>query len=257
MAGIVIENLVKSYARPAAEQPLKVLDDLNLRVEEGELVTFFGPNGCGKTTLMKVLAGVEPHDGGRIAIDSLSPSAAKTALVFQNYADALMPWLTGWENVLFAYRFRKRRAEYVEARRRLESLLSQLHVTLPLERYPYEMSGGQQQLLSIFRTLVYRPDVILMDEPFSALDFQTRAFMQDTLLDAWHLERMTILFVSHDIEEALYLADRLVLLGPLPATIKAVVPVNLERPRHRDILTSEKFFRLKGECLRLFMGSQK
>jgi NitT/TauT family transport system ATP-binding protein len=256
MAKIRVENLVKTYPRTEGGTRLRVLDDVSLSVEEGELVTFFGPNGCGKTTLLKVLAGVEDCDSGSVRIDSLGPKEAKTGLIFQNYADSLMPWLTGWDNILFPYNLRKRRAQKQEASERLSKLLKDLAIGLPLDHYPYQMSGGQQQLVSILRTLIYQPDVILMDEPFSALDYQTRAFMQNTLLHAWELERCSILFISHDIEEAIFLADRLVLLGPLPASIREIRTIPFARPRSRDILESDEFFHFKRECLRVALGDR-
>lgn len=256
MAKIRVENLVKTYALTENGTRLRVLDGISLSVEEGELVTFFGPNGCGKTTLLKVLAGVEAYDSGSVKIDSLGPKEAKTGLIFQNYADSLMPWLTGRNNVLFPYSLKKRRSQKGDASERLSKLLSDLGIDLPLHNYPYQMSGGQQQLVSILRTLIYQPDVILMDEPFSALDYQTRAFMQNTLLHAWQLERCTILFISHDIEEAIFLADRLVLLGPLPAAIREIRTIPFARPRSRELLESDEFFHFKRECLRVILGGE-
>ena len=228
-----------------------MLNDICLDIKAGEFVTFFGPNGCGKTTLLKVLAGIELPDSGTVLIDSKSPVEAKTGLIFQNYHDSLMPWLTCEQNILFSYSLRKRRAQAEDAHRRLRALLDDLNLHLPLGNYPYELSGGQQQLTAILRTLIYEPDVILMDEPFSALDFQTRAFMQQTLLEIWHRERPTILFVSHEIDEALFLADRLVLLTPLPATITQIIEVPFPRPRLNSVLEDDDFFHLKRTCLQI------
>ncbi|MCK4824061.1 ATP-binding cassette domain-containing protein, partial [bacterium] len=236
MAKIQIEDLVKTYPLPDGDKPLLVLDNISISVQEGKIVTFFGPNGCGKTTLLRVLAGVEPFDSGRVRIDSLTPREAKTGLIFQNYSDSLMQWLTGYDNILFPYHLKKRRDALSDAKERLSRILSELGLDLPLDRFPYEMSGGQQQLLSILRTLIYKPDVILMDEPFSALDYQTRAFMQSILLELWRLEEMTILFISHDIEEAIYLADQLVLLGPLPAQVLRIYDIPFKRPRKQSLM---------------------
>jgi NitT/TauT family transport system ATP-binding protein len=250
MATITIKDVVKSYASENHNrEPILVLDRFTLNVAEGEFVTFFGPNGCGKTTLLKVIAGIEPFNSGTVLIDSMTPVEAKTGLVFQNFNDSLMPWLNGWDNVLFAYTLQKRKHQIDQARERLIKLLSDLGITLPLENYPYQMSGGQQQLMAILRTLIYQPDVILMDEPFSALDHKTRAFMQSTLLDIWQHEKPTILFVSHDIEEAIFLADRLVLLAPLPTTVTETKAIPFPRPRKRDVLESDDFFHLKRGCL--------
>jgi len=251
MAKITIQNVVKSYPAQNHDRELvRVLDAFTLDVAESEFITFFGPNGCGKTTLLKVIAGVEPFDSGTVLIDSMTPDQAKTGLIFQNFSDSLMPWLNGWDNVLFAYTLQKRKHEIAQARDRLTRLLTDLGITLPLENYPYQMSGGQQQFVAILRTLIYQPDVILMDEPFSALDHKTRAFMQSTLLDIWQHEKPTVLFVSHDIEEAIFLADRLALLAPLPTTVAATKTIPFPRPRKRDVLETDDFFHLKRECLR-------
>ncbi len=250
MAKILIKKLVKSY--PSINQSNKkvlVLNDINLEINEGEFITFFGPNGCGKTTLLKVLSGVEPFDSGSISIDSKSPKEARTGLIFQNYSDSLMPWLNCKKNILFPYSLKKRKREIDDAEKRLKKLLAELKIELPLKNYLYQMSGGQQQLVAILRTLIYQPDVILMDEPFSSLDYQTRSFMQNTLLEIWHRENPTVLFISHDIEEAIFLADRLVLLSPHPATVRKVKTIPFERPRNRDLFESKEFFSFKRECL--------
>lgn len=251
MAKIEILNLVKSYPPlKNGDQRVLVLNDVSLDISEGEFVTFFGPNGCGKTTLLKVLAGIEPFDSGAVAIDSKTPQKAKTCLIFQNYNDSLMPWLTCRDNILYPFSLKKRRHELGAAKNRLSKLVSSLMIDLPLDNFPYQLSGGQQQLTSILRTLIYEPDVILMDEPFSSLDYQTRAFMQKVLLDLWEREKPTILFVSHDIEEAIFLADRLVLLGSLPATVSNVRQIPFERPRSRDLFEADEFFHLKRGCLK-------
>lgn len=143
----------------------------------------------------------------------------------------------------------KRKHEIDKAEERLAQLLSELKIELPVKNYPYQLSGGQQQLVAILRTLIYQPDVILMDEPFSSLDYQTRSFMQMTLLDIWQRDKPTILFISHDIEEAIFLADRLVLLSALPATVREVRTIPFGRPRTRDLFESDEFFHVKRECL--------
>src|SRR6266436_2415591 len=220
MARIHIQHLMKSYPSAAGTGMVSVLNDINLDAASGEFITFFGPNGCGKSTLLKVVAGIEPYDSGHVSIDTKSPEEAKTGLVFQNYSDSLMPWLNSHDNILFPYSLKKRKPRALEAGDRLSKLLKDLEIDLPQGNYPYQLSGGQQQLVAILRTLIYKPDVILMDEPFSSLDYQTRSFMQMTLLDIWQHEKPTILFVSHDIEEAIFLADKLVLLSALPASVK-------------------------------------
>jgi len=254
MSTIHIRDLVKSYPSEQAGNRVSVLDGINLSISDGEFVTFFGPNGSGKTTLLKVIAGIEPYDGGEVLIGSRNPQQARTGLIFQNYSDSLMPWLTCEDNILFAYSLEKRSRERDKAHSRLLDILARHRISLPLKNYPYQLSGGQQQLVAILRTLIYQPEVILMDEPFSALDYQTRRFMQSALLDIWQRERTTILFVSHDIEEAIFLADRLVLLTPLPARIREVKGIPLPRPRGAELFESESFFQLKRECLHAFRG---
>jgi NitT/TauT family transport system ATP-binding protein len=250
MARILIEHLMKSYPSAAGNGRTQVLNNINLDVAGGEFITFFGPNGSGKSTLLKVIAGIEPYDSGEVSIDNKSPQEAKTGLIFQNYNDSLMPWLNCRDNILFPYSLKKRKHRAQEAGERLSNLLKDLEIDLPKENYPYQLSGGQQQLVAILRTLVYRPDVILMDEPFSSLDYQTRSFMQMTLLDIWQHEKPTILFVSHDIEEAIFLADRLVLLSALPASVKDIKVISFARPRTRALFENDEFFAMKRECLR-------
>ena len=251
MARILIQDLCKSYPPlKNGDRRVLVLDDISLDIKEGEFVTFFGPNGCGKTTLLKVLAGVESFDSGSVAIDSKTPQEAKTGLVFQNYNDSLMPWLSCRDNILFPFTLKRRNHGFPTPEDRLEKLASSLTVELPLDNYPYQLSGGQQQLTSILRTLIYEPDVILMDEPFSSLDYQTRATMQKVLLDLWEREKPTILFVSHDIEEAIFLADRLVLLEPLPTTVGSLRNIPFSRPRSRNLFESDDFFHIKTDCLK-------
>ena len=266
---IEARRLCKSYPRGDGNaERLQVLDHISLDVATGEMVTLFGPNGCGKSTLLRVLAGVEPYDSGEVRIDGKNPAEAETGLVFQNYSVSLFPWLTAEENMLFAFSLRKRGDHWAWARERLRELMQRLGLgpMLPLKHYPYQLSGGQQQLVAILRTLLYDPQLILMDEPFSSLDYQTRALMQATLQNIWRETGTTIIFVSHDIEEAVLLGDRLVLLSPLPARILEIVSLTsagvlsdgtvvnaaaFARPRGPELVEAEDFFTVKRHCLRV------
>lgn len=258
MAKIQINHLSKYYpAMNHGNKRVPILNDICLEISEGEFITFFGPNGCGKTTLLTILAGIEPYEDGSVSIDSKSPQEAKTGLIFQNYGDSLMPWLDCRHNILFSYSLKKRKQDLSQAETRLNSLLAELNIELPLNNYPYQLSGGQQQLVAILRTLIYQPDVILMDEPFSALDFQTRLFMQKILLDLWQRESPTVLFISHDIEEAIFLADRLVLLSPLPGSISEIKKIPFARPRRWELFESDEFFHIKKDCLHVIQGGAR
>lgn len=251
MADIRIKGLSKTYGGNSDHDAhTTVFEDITLDVKDGGFLTFFGPNGCGKTTFLKIIAGIVSFESGSIEIDSKPPTAARTGFIFQQFSDSLMPWLTARDNILFPFKLKRRRGEREEANERLGSLISDLGLQIPMERYPYEMSGGQQQLVAILRTLLYRPDVILMDEPFSALDFQTRIYIQDILLKMWRHEGSTILFVSHDIEEAIYLADKVVLFSTRPTQIKAIKDVPLQRPREQAMKEWASFVEMKHSCLR-------
>jgi len=257
MQKIIIQNLSKSFPKKENNgSRLKVIDDISLVVEPGEFITFFGPNGCGKSTLVNILAGITDFDFGEIKIDSKNPKEAKTGVVFQNFSDSLMPWLTCEQNILFAFSLKNRKNEYSQAKSRLYELLEQLEIKLPLDNYPYQISGGQKNLVAILRTLIYKPDVILFDEPFSALDYENRIRLQNSLLKLWQKEKTTILFISHDIEEAIFLANRLVILSQLPAKIKKVIDIEFDFPRNHNLYETEKFFALKKKCLEIFKSNK-
>jgi len=249
MSSIKISGLTKSYSENSSSR-LTVLNNIDLSILDGQFITFFGPNGCGKTTLLKTIAGIEPFDSGSITIDNLNPKQAKSGMIFQNFKESLMPWLTCEENILFPFHLKKRKNHLNEGKARLKEILFKLDINLPLNHYPYQMSGGQNQLTAIIRTLIYQPDVILMDEPFSALDYQTRSFCQNILMNLWMEFRPTILFVSHDLEEAIILADYLVLLSKLPAKVIELKKITLPRPRQSNLYESDDFFNIKKECLR-------
>lgn len=251
MKKINIEHLKKTFPHPKNAIKVSILNDISFQVKQGEFITIFGPNGCGKSTLLKIISGVESFDDGIVQINSKNPKEAKTGLVFQDYDDSLMPWLNCLDNILFPLRLKKRKRinKIEDAISWVKNLLSEIKFELPLNNYPYQLSGGQQQLTAILRSLIYKPDVILMDEPFSSLDFQTRLSMQEILLEIWDREKQTIIFVSHDIDEAMFLADRLILLTSLPAEIYKIIEIKFPRPRLIELYESEKFFKIKKECL--------
>lgn len=253
MSNITIHNLIKSY--PPINNysgEILVLNNISIVINSGEFITVFGPNGCGKSTLLKVLSGIEPYDSGEVLIDNKTPKQAKTGLIFQDFSESLMPWLNCKQNILFPFTLKERKNDYVKAEQELKHLLKDLNIEIPLTSFPYQISGGQQKLIAIIRTLLYKPDVILLDEPFSSLDFQNRLLMQHVLLDIWYKNKITIIFVSHDIEEAIFLANRLVILSSLPASIAEIKIIPFEYPRNQELLEDESFFGFKKDCLKKF-----
>lgn len=225
-----VQNLGKTYG--AGENAVTVIDDLTFNVYAGEIVCIVGPSGVGKTTLLKCLAGLHPVTKGSAAIDGqpiLGPPET-LALVFQEYTRSLLPWLTVAKNVLLPLRHLSLPKAEKEARvaEALEAVgLAHAHL-----KYPWELSGGMQQRVAIARALAYRPEVLIMDEPFASVDAQTRFELEDLCLKIRAQFGMTIVVVTHDVDEAVYLSDRVVVLGRKPARVTEVLDVPL--PRERD-----------------------
>jgi ABC-type nitrate/sulfonate/bicarbonate transport system ATPase subunit len=210
---------------------VSVLDTIDLAIAQNEFVSFIGRSGCGKTTLLNMIAGLEDVSAGRISVAGkvVTGPGQGQGVVFQQHA--LFPWLTAVDNVAFG--FRKSGLAKAERRHRAMDLLTLVGLEAAAGRYPREMSGGMQQRVSIARALALDPQILLMDEPFGALDELTRIELQQALLRIWEARRKTIVFVTHSISEALMLSDRIVLLAPNPGRIKRIFPVDLPRPRVR------------------------
>lgn len=228
----------------------KVLHDVNLEVNSGEFVTVFGPNGSGKTTLLNLISGLDDPDTGKVLIDGKHPKDAQVGFVFQNYNESLFPWRTVMENVVFSLEIMGVSKE--EQIKTSEHLLKKVNLLHSKDKFVYELSGGQRQLVSICRAIAYDPDVLIMDEPFSALDYSTTRKMELELLDIWQEKKITTLFVSHDIDEAIFLADKVVVLTPRPASVKQIFEVNLPRPRTLDMLSTPEFNELRNAILNVF-----
>ena len=224
---LTVENLNKTYVSQGSETPALV--DINLRIAEGEFVCLLGPSGCGKSTLLKIIAGLIPATSGRIAINgkAVSGPGPERAVVFQDYA--LFPWMTVRDNVEFGLEARKLPA--AERREVSSRLLKVVGLSDFAERFPHQLSGGMKQRVSIARALAVDPSLLLMDEPFGALDAQTRQLLQDELLRIWREYRKTVVFVTHSIEEAIYLSDRIVVMTARPGRVKQIVMVPELRPR--------------------------
>jgi NitT/TauT family transport system ATP-binding protein len=229
---------------------VEALRGISVQCSEGEFVCLLGLSGCGKSTLLQMIAGLEPPTTGQIIVagrelDGPSPA---TSIVFQDHG--LFPWMTVQQNVEF--NMKARGVAKAERRKRAAEMLEITNLAGFVSRYPHELSGGMRQRVGIARALTTRPRALLMDEPFGALDAQTRGNLQNELLDIWARERTTILFVTHSIDEAVYLADRILVFTPRPGQLSATVPVDLPRPRDTR---SQAFADLARE-LRVHLGSE-
>ena len=230
-------------------QAFDAVQDISLSIAPGEFVCVLGPSGCGKSTLLGALAGHWTPSRGSIHVDG-APVAGPhpdRGLVFQQHT--LFPWKKVLDNVAFGLKMQGvgRR----ERRERARELLGLVGLAGFEDRYPIQLSGGMQQRVEIARVLINHPRVMLMDEPFGALDAQTRLKMQELLLDVWARVNTTIIFITHDIDEALFLADRILVMSPRPGRIIDEIRLDFERPRHPDVMTSNHFTRLKRHCLDL------
>jgi NitT/TauT family transport system ATP-binding protein len=241
---VTIRGLCKSFGDAI------VYDRFDLDIPQGKLVSVFGPNGCGKSTLINMIAGLIPTDAGEILFNGKPLRDIKFGYVFQNYREALFPWLRSIENIEYPLKLMK--LSKAERRARTQRLVAHLGVKIDLARYPYELSGGQQQLVSIMRALVVEPEILFLDEPFSALDYEMTLFMRDQLQRIFVETGTTTVLVSHDLEEAVYLADRILLLSRRPAAIADYVHYAAARPRTDATLSQHDFVRVKAHCLEVF-----
>jgi ABC-type nitrate/sulfonate/bicarbonate transport system ATPase subunit len=226
---ITCRHLSKSYHDIRAGERVIALDDICLDIQRGEFVTVIGPSGCGKTTLLNTVAGFEQPSAGELLMDGrpIDGPGADRGVVFQEYA--LFPWLTLRQNV--AYGPRERGVPRETAREIVDRTLRLVGLVGVDERYPHELSGGMRQRAALARVLANDPSILLMDEPFAAVDAQTRAALQRELARLWAETKKTVLFVTHSVEEAVLLADRVVAMTPRPGRIHADVTIALERPR--------------------------
>jgi len=244
MARIQVREVAKVYQ---ALTPIRALDCVDMDVADGEFVALLGPSGCGKSTLLNILAGFEKSTEGVVLIDDepVGPPGPDRGVVFQEAA--LFPWLTVYDNVTFGPRIQGvGRAEYDS---RTREMLAIVGLSEFADSYPSQLSGGMRQRVGIARVLVMRPRALLMDEPFGALDAQTRMAMQELLLEVWQRLSTTVVFVTHDIDEAILLADRVCVMSARPACIAREIPIDLRRPRSIDDLTSPAFIRYKAEIM--------
>ncbi|BDX17965.1 ABC transporter ATP-binding protein [Halopseudomonas aestusnigri] len=250
---ISICNVGKQFE--ARNQTIEALRDVNLEVRPNEFITFVGASGCGKSTLLRIMAGLETHSSGDILLrgEPIDGPGVDRAMVFQHYS--LYPWLTVTENIKFCRQLKviadsvHSQSDVEAASGRADALLNLMGLKNFAGAYPSQLSGGMQQRVAIARALMPRPDFLLMDEPFGALDAQTREVMHDLILHVHRLEKSTILFVTHDVEEAIYLGTRIVLMAPRPGRIDSIYEVPLPKVRHQDMKLEPEFIALKREIL--------
>jgi ABC-type nitrate/sulfonate/bicarbonate transport system ATPase subunit len=244
LSKLVIDNVSRIFPAVRGGTPTRALEPTNLSVADNDFVTILGPSGCGKSTLLRMVAGLDTPTTGRILLDgkAITGPGADRGMVFQSYT--LFPWLTVSENISFG--LRERGVSQRERTRIAGEWLEKVGLTSFANHFPKQLSGGMQQRTAIARALANDPKILLLDEPFGALDNQTRALMQELLLGIWERERKTVIFVTHDIEEAVFLASRTVVMSARPGRIKADIAVDLPHPRHYTIKTSPAFSDLKA-----------
>jgi NitT/TauT family transport system ATP-binding protein len=236
MSDLRIEHVSKRFG------DVEALRAMTIDVEAGEFVSIVGPSGCGKTTLMRIIAGLETPDSGTVRVGGqpVKGPGIDRGFVFQS--DSLLPWQTIWQNTILGLKLNGRLDR--AATERAERLLATVGLSGFEQRWPSQLSGGMRQRVNLARALAVDPAVLLMDEPFSALDAQTREIMQTELLRIWELGRKTVLFITHQIDEAIFLADRVVVLGRRPGRVKEVVAVPFGRPRDLKIKRDPAFVEL-------------
>lgn len=243
MSVLTITHLHKSFQ--VGKQTREVLHDISLTLADNEFVSVVGTSGCGKSTLLSIAAGLEDYDSGDVQVDgqTIRGAGIDRGVVFQSYT--LLPWLTARQNIEFA--LKAAGFSRAECREKADQHLELVQLTAFADAWPSELSGGMKQRVAIARALSYRPKILLMDEPFGALDAMTRHQMQELLTGIWEQHRLTVMFVTHDIEEAVYLSDRIVVMGP--GTIQATFDVPLPRPRREELTASPEFTDLQRQVL--------
>jgi NitT/TauT family transport system ATP-binding protein len=238
-AKLAAQDVGLDYIRPRTNARVSALAHVDLTVMEGEFVSIVGPSGCGKTTFLSVIDGLIPASSGRVLVDGqpVTRPGRDRAVVFQDAS--LLPWRTVLKNIVYGLECAGVRAR--QAKVRAASFIEMVGLSGFEHHYPHELSGGMQQRVNLARALVMDPEILLMDEPFASLDAQTRELMQEELLQIWARAKKTVLFVTHQIDEAIYLSDRVVVFSRRPGTVKEIIPVPIERPRPLGVKREPRF----------------
>ena len=246
---VTIRGLDKSFGGAV------LYKDFNLDIPKGKIISIFGPNGCGKSTLINMISGLMPFDDGEILFEGKSLSETTIGYVFQNYRDALFPWMTSWDNI--AYPVKRSGKSKEEVRNRVEELIALFEIKFSLNLYPYELSGGQQQTVSIMRALAMKPEILFLDEPFSALDFEMTLFIRTKLQEANLSTGVTMMIVSHDLEDAVFLADKILLLTRRPTRISEFMSFDMAKPRAPESVSDPEFIKTKSHALEVFQREMR
>lgn len=253
---MVIKELSKSFETPGGTR--RVLEQIDLEVHRGAFVCIVGPSGAGKTTLLRCVSGLSAPTGGAVYLDGklVERPPAKLAVVFQDYSRSLMPWMSVFANVAFP--LRSQRVAKAERVQRANNALDAVGLAGHESRFPWQLSGGMQQRVAIARALAYQPDALVMDEPFASVDAQTRGDLENLMLAVRRRFNMTVLFVTHDIDEAVYLGDEVVVLSGTPTTVRERITVELGSSRdHMTTKALPEFAELRNDVMRLIQESRQ
>ena len=252
---VEVTNLRKAYGQPPSEH--LAIKDISLQVDQGDFVCIVGPSGCGKTTLLRCLSGLMPPTSGDVQLNghNVNGPPDEMALVFQEYNRSLFPWMSVMHNVELPLKKRMRSKQ--ERRKAVQEALHAVGLEGFENRYPWQLSGGMQQRVAIARAVAYRPEILLMDEPFASVDAQTRTELEDLILRVRQEFGVTVMFVTHDIDEAIYLGDRVIILSRPPCVVQEVLQVPLPRPRNQT-RTKElpEYTHLRAYVYRAIMGDR-
>ena len=230
-------------------------DNFNLDIPKGKIVSIFGPNGCGKSTLINMISGLMPIDSGEVLFDGKTLDKTTIGYVFQNYRDALFPWMSSLDNIAYPLKRSGMSKEKVKAR--VDELVNLFEIKFNLNLYPYELSGGQMQTVSIMRALAPNPEILFLDEPFSALDFEMTLFIRAKLQEANLSTGVTMMIVSHDLEDAVFLADKILLLTRRPTRIAEYLKFDMAKPRSPESVSEAEFIKTKALALEVFQREMR
>ena len=244
MSKLSIEGVSRTFPGRQGGAPTRALEPVNLTIAANDFITVLGPSGCGKSTLLRVVAGLDRPTEGRVLLDgrAVSGPGPDRGVVFQSYT--LFPWLSVADNIAFGLDEKRTPRDQRDAI--VASFIGKMGLKGFENHWPKQLSGGMQQRTAIARALANDPEILLLDEPFGALDNQTRGVMQELLLGIWEREQKTVMFVTHDIEEAIFLGSRVIVMSARPGRIKADIKIELPHPRHYTIKTSPEFSKLKA-----------